>query len=598
MIELLLPERFRPLRVRESQAYGEALLENFAAARAALVRAAWLSTPIGLLALLPSLFSLEVFDRVIFRHGMSTLVALLAGVAVALAVEWWFRRRRSAQLREAGALIDWGLSSTLLDRMLSQPLRSLEDRPAAAWMSLFRDVSTVRVLMTGAVVQALFDLPLALFAVVIIAIVAAPVLPVVLVGMVVFGGLAWWWADEVKTGKVTEVQRARNLDMFTAELCRARESVKALAQHDAVSEQWKRNYEQWLGESFSKGAELEEAREISHTLLILTSISITAFGALAVVNQWMTVGGLIAANMLALKAISPIAMLSGSWRQLAQSIESAKRLDAVFEQPVESAGADLRLPRPKGRVRLEKLTFRFDDQVQPVFDQIHLNLEPGQFYVVVGRNGAGKSTLLKLITGLYRPNEGRVMIDEYELQQFSRTETAAWIATLSQNVYFIDGSIADQLRSAAPGTSDQQIVKACKLTGAHASISRLPQGYATVLKEGGRALSAGVRRKIALAQVLLRNPAVLVLDEPSNDLDNDSEMQLIAALKMIAKVRTVVVVTHSQQMVANADLAVDVIGDGHIEVVTPQIAVDRYFSSGKRAKTIESAVEPKAPELT
>lgn len=592
MIELLLPERFRPLRVRESQAYGQSLLDNFAAARAALIRAAWLSSPIGLLALLPSIFTLEVFDRVIFRHGMSTLVALLAGVAVALAVEWWFRRRRSTQLREAGALIDWGLSSTLLDRMLSQPLRTLEDRPAAAWMSLFRDVSTVRVLMTGAVVQALFDLPLAVFAVLIIAIVATPVLPVVLVAMVVFGLLAWWWADEVKTGKVSEVQRARNLDMFTAELCRARESVKALAQHDAVSDQWKRNYEQWLGESFAKGSELEEARELSHTLLVLTSISITAFGALAVVNQWMTVGGLIAANMLALKAISPIAMLSGAWRQLAQSIESAKRLDAVFEQPVDAVGSELSLPRPKGRVRLEKLTFRFDDQVQPVFDEIDLTLQPGQFYAVVGRNGAGKSTLLKLITGLYRPNEGRVMIDEYELQQFSRAETAAWIATLSQNVYFIDGSIADQLRSAAPAADDQQIVKACKLTGAHASISRLPQGYATVLKEGGRALSAGVRRKIALAQVLLRNPAVLVLDEPSNDLDHDSEMQLIAALKLIAKVRTVVVVTHSQQMVANADLAVDVTGEGRIEVIAPTLAIERYFSAGKRAKALAPAGAP------
>nr|WP_243855407.1 ATP-binding cassette domain-containing protein [Aquabacterium sp. A08] len=589
---MLLPERFRPLRVRESQAYGQALLDNFAAARAALTRAAWLSSPIGLLALLPSIFTLEVFDRVIFRHGMSTLVALLAGVAVALAVEWWFRRRRSAQLREAGALIDWGLSSTLLDRMLSQPLRTLEDRPAAAWMSLFRDVSTVRVLMTGAVVQALFDLPLAVFAVLIIAIVATPVLPVVLVAMVVFGLLAWWWADEVKTGKVSEVQRARNLDMFTAELCRARESVKALAQHDAVADQWKRNYEQWLGESFTKGTELEEARELSHTLLVLTSISITAFGALAVVNQWMTVGGLIAANMLALKAISPIAMLSGAWRQLAQSIESAKRLDAVFEQPVDAAGGELSLPRPKGRVRLEKLTFRFDDQVQPVFDEIDLTLQPGQFYAVVGRNGAGKSTLLKLITGLYRPNEGRVMIDEYELQQFSRAETAAWIATLAQNVYFIDGSIADQLRSAAPDANDQQIVKACKLTGAHAAISRLPQGYATVLKEGGRALSAGVRRKIALAQVLLRNPAVLVLDEPSNDLDHDSEMQLIAALKLIAKVRTVVVVTHSQPMVANADLAVDVTGDGRVEVITPALAIERYFSAGKRTKALEPATEP------
>ncbi|MBU4507168.1 MAG: ABC transporter, partial [Gammaproteobacteria bacterium] len=178
MIEMLLPERMRPVRLTSPEHLGKPLLEHFAQARRRMGRAAWLSSPIGLLALLPSIFTLEVFDRVIFRQGFSTLVALLAGVAVALIVEWTLRRRRSANLREAGALIDWGLSSTLLDKMLGQPLRTLEDRPAASWVALFRDVGAVRTLLTGPVVQSLFDLPLAVFAIVIVGLVALPVLPV------------------------------------------------------------------------------------------------------------------------------------------------------------------------------------------------------------------------------------------------------------------------------------------------------------------------------------------------------------------------------------------------------------------------------------
>ncbi|MEZ5663039.1 MAG: ATP-binding cassette domain-containing protein [Burkholderiaceae bacterium] len=575
---MLLPARMRPAAWTQAEFLGTALLESFAQARQRMARSLWLSTPIGLMALLPSIFSLEVFDRVIYRQGFSTLFALLAGVAVALVFEWYLRRLRSASFREAGALMDWGLSSTLLDRMLGQPLKSLEDRTAAAWMSLFRDAGTVRTLVTGPLMQSVFDLPLAAFAIAIVGIVAWPVLPVVIVILVVFSVLAWWWADEVKQGKVEELQQARNLDMFTTEMCRARESVKALAQQAAVKRQWLDGYQNWLSESYARGTHLEDARELSHSLLVLSSIAITATGAYAVVNQWMSVGGLIAANMLAIKAISPVATLAGAWRQLAQSVEASRRLEQVFRSPVEGSGSALALPRPRGRLTLDEVSFRYDSDTEPVLDKVSIELAPAQLYVVVGKNGAGKSTLLKLLAGLYRPDEGRILIDEYDLQQFSREETADWIATLSQNVYFLDGSIADQLKRVAPDASDDQIVKACKLTGAHASISRLPKGYSTEMREGGRVLSAGVRRKIALAQVLLRNPAVLILDEPTNDLDHLSELQLIASLRLVARTRTVVVVTHSPEMVAGADAALTIHGDGTVKLVTAAKALAEFFA--------------------
>lgn len=579
MIEFLLPERLRAKGGLVDSAVGGGLARGFSDARKLLKVSALLSAPIGLLALLPSVFTLEVYDRVIYRHGMSTLIALLAGVAVAVAIEWMLRRGRSRRLREAGASIDWSLQGALLERMLNQPLRALEERTAAAWMALFRDASAVRVLLTGVIVQSVFDLPVALFALVIIGIVALPVLPVVLLALLVFSVMAWWLADEVKSGKVLELQRARNLDMLTAEVCRARESVKSLAQQTAVIKQWRDNYESWLAESYTKSGEIEESRELSHSMLIITSVAITAFGALAVVNQWMTIGGLIAANMLALKAISPISNLAGAWRQLAHSIEAANRLRGVFEAEVEPGRGELEVPRPNGRVVLDRVTFRFSPELDPIINDVSLSLEPRQFYAIVGRNGAGKSTLLKLLSGLYRPEQGRLLLGDYDLQQFSREETASWIGTLSQNVYFLDGSIADQLRRVAPDATDDQIVRACQLAGAHAFIAKLPRGYNTQLREGGRALSAGERRKIALAQVLLRNPVVLVLDEPTNDLDHESELQLIAALKSIARIRTVLVVTHSARMVANADAALSVIGDGSVLKISTEEALATYFSN-------------------
>jgi len=594
MIEYLLPVRLRSGKAALDESLGKELLTAFSRARHQLRKAGLISAPISLLALLPSVFALIVFDRVIYRQGISTLIALLAGIATAIVIEWFFRRLRAEKLREAGALIDWTLSSTLLERMLGQPLKALEERAAASWMALFRDVGTVRNLLTGSVVQAIFDLPIAIFSLVIVAIVATPVLPVVLIALCIFSILAWWWADELKSGKVAEIQQARTLDVLTSEICRARESVKSLDQKSAVIAQWKQQYEQWLGESFQKGVQLEDARELSHGLLITTTICITAFGALAVVNQWMTVGGLIAANMLALKAISPVATLAGSWRQLALSREASRRLRAIFELQVERDDGEVAIPRPAGQIQLEKVTYSYNKDSDPLLVDVCLLLEPKRFYAICGKNGVGKSTLLKIISGLYQPDSGTALMDGYDLKQFSRSQLSGWIGNLAQQVYMLDGSIAEQMRRVCPTATDEQIVRACQLSGAHHFISKLPDGYSTQLTEGARSLSAGERRKISLAQVLLRNPCILVLDEPSNDLDHESEMQLIAALKSIAQFRSVIVVTHSARMVANSDAVVSVSGNGKTQLLSAEEGLFKHFgvapALNKTNKTISAAL--------
>lgn len=594
MIEFLLPERLRPKNGLTDAEVGGGLVRGFEDARVLLRGAAWASAPIGLLTLVSSVFSMEVYDRVIGRQALSTLIAMLAGVLVALALEAWLRRRRSTQFREAGAIMDWALQGELLERMFKHPLRQLEDRPAPQWVQLFRDAASVRVLLTGSIVQSIFDLPVAILALIIIAIVALPLLPIVLLGLLVFGLMAWWWADEVKTGKVKELQRARSLDALTAEICRARESIKSLSQQGPVVGQWRAQYEHWLSESFGKGAEHDQARELSTTMMSVVTISLTAFGAYAVINQWMTVGGMIATNMLASKAIAPISNLAGSWRQLSQALEAARRLRGVFEEPVEVPKGDVDLPRPNGRMALEEVTFRFSKSTDPILENVSVTLEPQQFHVIVGRNGAGKTTLLKLLAGLYRPEHGRVLLGEYDLQQFSREETSNWLGILSQNVYFLDGTIVEQLRRVAPEATDDQLVRACQLAGAHDFITKLPRGYNTMLREGGRALSGGERRKIALAQVLLRNPVVLLLDEPTNDLDHESELRLIAALKSIARVRMVVAITHSARMVANADVALAVTGRGQITRMSVDDAMARYFGSSVRAPGAPAAPDEAA----
>jgi ATP-binding cassette subfamily C protein LapB len=421
-------------------------------------------------------------------------------------------------------------------------------------------VASVRGTVTGGLAQSIFDLPMAIFALIVIGIVALPVLPVVALFLAIMSFLAWWWADEVRSGRVEEVQRGRGLERVTAEICNARETLKAQANDAPTIEMWRKTYNSWLTESFSKNGQIETARDGTTVLLTVFSVVVVTVGAVSVMEQWMTVGGLVASNMLALKALQPVAGLVSNWRSLATAKEAAKRLETVLREPVEKPPTGMTLPQPLGRITLKDVSFSFTETAQqPVLENVDLDIGPGGLHVIVGRNGAGKSTLVKLLSGLYTPTRGIVSIGEYDLSQFGREELSHWISYLSQEVYWFGGS----------------------LSGAHDFISRLPDGYRTMVGEGGTGVSVGERRKLALAMSFLRKPSVLVLDEPSNDLDFQSERNLLATLLAVAKVRTVVVVTHSLRIVSAASVVYHVTGLGNVEQGTAAVMVPKLFGVKK-----------------
>ncbi|MFT4190223.1 MAG: ATP-binding cassette domain-containing protein [Comamonas sp.] len=579
MIKFLMPRQLVKRQPDDPQAspHANAMVQAFRAAAPMLRRAAWWSIPISLFGLLPSIFILQVYNRVIYRGGMATLTALVAGVLFFLAIEFWLRMRRTRALRDAGALIDHDVSKALLDSMLNRPLRALEARPSSAWFQLFRDVGAVRSTITGGLLAAVFDLPMAVFALIVIGIVALPVLPVVIAALAILSFLAWWWADEVRAKRVEETGHARDLDKTTSEICQARETLKTLGQDDTVTKMWRQSYDTWLAESFRKNGEIENAREGTTVLLTVFSVVVITVGAIGITQQWMSIGSLMAINLLASKALAPVARLASSWRSLARASEAAIRLEEVLAEPVERASGGLQLPKPAGHLKLSDVSYQFPGAINPVLANINLDIGPCGLHVVVGRNGAGKSTLIKLAAGLYAPTAGTVTIGEYDVAQFSRSEMVCWISTMAQEVYWFSGPLIEALRRSAPEAGDEQIIGACRLAGAHEFISALPQGYRSEVGEGGMGLSVGQRRKLALAQLFLRNPAVLILDEPSNDLDFESETKLLAALRGVARTRTVIAVTHSLRLVSVADQVYHVPGDGSVRQGTPAVMVPKLF---------------------
>jgi ATP-binding cassette subfamily C protein LapB len=536
--------------------------------RPAYRQAITLAFLVNLIALGAAVYSLQVYDRVVAHAGYSSLVALTVGMLIAIGIDHALRSGRAVLLQRLGLHIEAEISRRAFDRLLNLPALVLESRPPAYWQTVFRDVELVRATCSGAAALLLIDLPFLLLSLALLAVIAWPLFPVALGTIAAFVLLAW------RSGRVTrdsaEVERARQVtrDAAVAELAGARLMLKSTGASASARARWEHNHAAWMSEALARGHEADHYRDIAHGMSTLNTVVTTGFGALAILGQMMTMGALISANILTGRMVAPLVQLVGQWRSIGQFLAAKKRLDALFALPLDPAETAVAMPRPQGKLTLDALTFAYPRSPHKQLQGLSGQLGPAGMHAVVGANGSGKSTLLKLLRGLYPPCSGRVLLDGADLAQFSQQDLARWIGYLPQQVQLISGSVRDNIALAEPGIGDEQILQAAQRANAHDFVVDLPDGYATQVGEGGSRFSGGERKRIAIAQVLLRDPPVLLLDEPTADLDRAAEQAFIATLRELAKTRTVIVVTHSLAVLTQCN-GILVMDKGRIKAAGP-----------------------------
>lgn len=509
-----------------------------------------LSLFVNVLALAVPIFVLQVYDRVIFQAGIGTLVALAVGMLVVLVFDFVLRQTRARLLQRVALRIDVALGRRLFDMLSALPLAVLEARPAGFWQSLFRDADHVRNTLSGPTALLACDLPFIVFFLALILLIATPIAWVLAVILPLFAIVAW--RSVVSLDRRTRVERdsVHGRDTLLAELIAGRSTMKALALDRAAQPLWESRHAEVIDNAIARGVRADGFANLGITLTLLTTVAITTVGALAILDQRMTVGSLIAANMLSGRLLGPLSQLVANWRTYTHFRQAAERIGAVLA----SAGAPLQVaPQPfrptTGRIDLDDVTFAYRDldgtPCRPAIDGVSLSLLPGTMTAIVGANGSGKSTLLKLIQGLYVPDRGRVRIDGADIRQFGRAELVDGIGYLPQETVLFAGSIRANIAMRLPDSDDAAVLKAAAAAGVHPAVIDLPAGYATNVGEGGGRLSAGQRQRIALARALVGQPLIILLDEPTSHLDREAERALRTTLVEHAVGRTIVIVTHS-----------------------------------------------------
>ncbi len=362
-----------------------------------------------------------------------------------------------------------------------------------------------------------------------------------------------------------QFDRGAENQAFLVESITGVETLKAMAVEPQMQRRWEEQLAGYVGASFKASNLGNIAGQTAGFINKVTTVLILWIGATLVMKGQLTVGQLIAFNMLAGRVSGPILRLVQLWQDFQQAGLSVRRLGDILNTKPEPGYNPGRasLPDLEGAVNFEGLTFRYRPDLPEVLRNINLSVKPGEVIGIVGRSGSGKSTLTKLIQRLYTPESGRILIDGIDLALIEPTWLRRQIGVVLQENYLFNRSVRDNIALSNPGISMDEIITASKSAGAHEFILELAEGYDTPVGERGSTLSGGQRQRVAIARALLTQPRILIFDEATSALDYESERIIQDNMKQICESRTVFIIAHRLSAVRRCDRII-VIEQGEI----------------------------------
>jgi ABC-type bacteriocin/lantibiotic exporter with double-glycine peptidase domain len=346
-------------------------------------------------------------------------------------------------------------------------------------------------------------------------------------------------------------------------------TVKSLGLEGEMERRWSNRLalSAWTG--FRANNLVNLASSLGSGLQQAVGLLVLVIGAYLVIDGELTVGALIAANIMAGRALAPMRQVVSAWNQLHEVRSAFQRLDDIMDQPPEAEpGTSPVTPTFEGRIAFERVSFSYEQDLPPALRDVTLTIEQGEILGVMGPLGSGKSTLAKLVEGLYRPTAGRILIDRTDISHASPAALRRQLGVVPQEVQLFAGTVRENITMGADDPDPARAIASARFVGAHDFIQRLPKGYETVLRERGTGLSAGQRQLICLARAMMRNPRILILDEATSSLDTASEETFLRNLRRVARGRTVIIISHRIAPLTVADRVV-VITDGQVTLEGP-----------------------------
>lgn len=510
------------------------------------------SVVLQIFALITPLFFQVVMDKVLVHRGFSTLDVVAVALLVVSLFEIVLGGLRTYIFSHTTSRIDVELGAKLFRHLLALPLSYFENRRVGDTVARVRELEQIRNFLTGQALTSVLDLAFSFIFLIVMWHYSPTLTWVVLASLPAYG---FWSAfiSPMLRHRLNE-KFARNADnqSFLVESVTAVGTIKAMAVEPQMTRKWDNQLAAYVHAGFrvSKLAVVgQQGVQLIQKLVVVATLWL---GAKLVIEGKMTVGQLIAFNMLAGQVAAPVIRLAQLWQDFQQVGISVARLGDILNMPTESPSSKLALPDIRGEIAFEHIDFRYKADGRLILQDLNLSIRAGEVLGIVGRSGSGKSTLTKLVQRLYVPENGRVLVDGNDLALADPAWLRRQVGVVLQENVLLNRSIRDNIALTNTGLPLERIIQAAKLAGAHDFIMELSEGYDTMVGEQGAGLSGGQRQRIAIARALISNPRILIFDEATSALDYESERAIMQNMQAICQGRTVLIIAHRLSTVRHA----------------------------------------------
>ncbi|WP_158816781.1 type I secretion system permease/ATPase [Methylocapsa sp. S129] len=508
-----------------------------------------------LFALISPLFFQVVIDKVLVHRGLTTLNVLIIGLVTVSLFESLLTALRTYAFSHTTNRIDVELGARLFRHLMALPIAYFEARRAGDSVARVRELENIRNFLTGSALTLVIDLFFTFVFLGVMAYYSVFLTGIVLASFPFYIAISAGVTPIFRRRLAEKFNRGAENQSFLVEAVTGIQTLKSMAVEPQMQRRWEEQLAGYVQASFRVLNIGNWASQGVQLISKLVTAAVLFFGAKAVIEGNLTVGQLVAFNMLAGRVAQPVLRLAQVWQDFHQARLSVARLGDILNTHPEPSFTPGRaaLPSIRGGIVFEHMTFRYRPDGPEILHDVHVAIPAGQMIGIVGPSGSGKSTLTKLVQRLYLPESGRVLVDGVDLASVD----VAWLRrqvgiVLQENVLF-NRSIRDNIALTDPGMPIERVMAAAQLAGAHDFILELPQGYDAPVGERGANLSGGQRQRIAIARALIMDPRVLIFDEATSALDYESERIIQENMREIAKNRTVLIIAHRLSAVRHAD---------------------------------------------
>ena len=502
----------------------------------------------------PMIFQ-TVIDKVLVHRGLSTLEVMVAGLALIALFEALLSGLRTYLFSHTSNRIDVELGARVFRHLMRLPLAYFERRRVGDSVARVRELETIRQFITSSSITLVLDLCFGAVFIGVMFVYSSTLAFVVTATLPLYALLSIATTPAFRRRLDEKFRRGAQNQAFLVESVTGVETIKAMAVEPQMQNRWEEQLARYVSASFA-ASQIGNWATQAATLLNKGVGALTLFlGAGLVIANKMTVGELVAFNMLASQVNSPVLRLVQVWQDFHQVRLSVERLGDILNTPVETQAASTQAsqPRLEGSIEFERVTFRYGINTQPVLRDVSVSIPAGQVVGIVGPSGSGKSTIAKLAQRLYQPEAGRVLVDGVDTAVLDPSWLRRQIGVVLQENVLFNRSVRENIALADPALSMEKVIAAAKLAGAHDFICKMPQGYDTSIGERGVSLSGGQRQRVAIARALVGDPRILIFDEATSALDYESESIIQSNMRDIVQGRTVLIIAHRLSTVRSAD---------------------------------------------